>query len=266
MWRQVRNLWCYGRIRTNCPIPRVRKPTFLRRHPDQEICGLLEYVCAHYRRLDDAFQFVQIGAFDGVTADPIHHLVKTYGWRGVLVEPQWEAYELLRQNYEDCTNLQFFNVAIGTENGEITLYTRPGGTVQAASLKRDLMCKPGRRGRALLGRQVKCWTFDRLLQEANLRGTIDLLQIDAEGYDYEIIRSLDLAAVRPAIIHYEHMVLSQRDRNACLQLLADHGYRFLLEDNDTIAYCESLRRARSGARPRKSCRCQTNCCSNGDVA
>jgi len=74
------------------------------------------------------------------------------------------------------------------------------------------------------------------LKEANAPRDIDLLQIDAEGYDYEIIRSIDFDTVKPAIIHYEHMVLSEADRNACLELLASHGYRIVLQDNDTLAY------------------------------
>lgn len=241
MLRQLCNLWHYGRIRTNSPTPRTRKPSFLRQHPDLEISNLIDLVQSHYGKRGSEFFFVQVGAFDGVTADPIHHLVKSYGWRGALVEPQLEAFNLLQQNYAGHEGLQFFNVAIGPQNDEITLYTRPGGVVQAASLKRHLMMKPGRRGRALQPRKVPCWTFDRLLREAQAPATIDLLQIDAEGYDYQIIRSIDLHQVRPAIIHYEHMVLSQRERNECLELLAEHGYRFLLADNDTLAYCESRR-------------------------
>ena len=248
--RQLGNLWRYGRIRTNSSTPRARKPNYLRENPDAEIRNLLDFVCAHYASHDEEFYFVQVGAFDGVTADPIHHLVKECGWCGALVEPQKEVYEVLKQNYRGHSGLKFFNVAIGPENGQITLYTRPGGTVQAASLKKDLMSKPGRRGRAMQARTVPCWTFARLLEEAQAPQRIDLLQVDAEGYDFEIIRSLDFSVVRPAIIHYEHMVLSQKDRSDCLQLLAGNGYRFLLEDNDTIAYCESLRRTELGAKRR----------------
>jgi len=234
--RQLNNLWHYGRIRTNSSTPRTGKPRFLRKNPHLEITHLLDFVQAHHAKAAREFFFVQIGAFDGITADPIHHLVTSRRWRGALVEPQLEAFNLLRKNYEGQEGLQFFNVAIGPEDGEITLYTRSGGNVQAASLKRHLMVKPGRRGRQLQTRQVPCWTFDRLLRESHAPETIDLLQIDAEGFDYQIVRSIDFARVKPAIIHYEHMVLSQKERNACLELLARHGYRFLLEDNDTVAY------------------------------
>ena len=237
MLRQLANLRRYGRLRTNAPTRRKGKPAFLKEHPEYEITGMLDLVFAHYGKSGGDFFFIQIGAFDGVTADPLHHLVHQHGWRGVLVEPQIEAFELLKKNYGDCEGLQFHNVAIGPCDGEITLYTRTGGMVQAASVEKHLMNKPGRR-RVLDARSVPCWTFSRLLAESDVPETIDLAQIDAEGCDFEIIRSFDFERFKPAIIRYEHMVLSQADRNACLELLAGHGYRFILEDADTTAYLE----------------------------
>jgi hypothetical protein len=40
-------------------------------------------------------------------------------------------------------------------------------------------------------------------------------------------------------------LLSDRDRNECLRLMAGHGYRFLLEDRDTMAMlmAETVRNA-----------------------
>ncbi len=235
MMRQLTNLWHYGRIRTNAPTARTGKPRFLRQQPSLEILDLLQFVLADYGKTDDFF-FVQIGAFDGVTADPIYELVRSQNWHGVLVEPQVEAFERLQENYAGQDGLQFFNVAICDHDGEIELFTRPDGMVQAASLERHLMKKPGRRGRQVVARCVTAWTLATLLEKAAAPSQIDLLQIDAEGMDYRIIRSIDFQRIRPAVIRYEHMVLRERDRNACLELLAGHGYRFLLEDSDTTAY------------------------------
>ena len=89
--------------------------------------------------------------------------------------------------------------------------------------------------------EVKGVTLHSLFEKHQIQ-ELDLLQIDAEGFDYEIIRSIDFAKTKPAIIHYEHMVLSQADRNACLELLAENGYRFFLEDSDTLAYCPDVGR------------------------
>jgi len=196
---------------------------------------MLGFVQPTYGKSGSDFFFVQVGAFDGVTADPIYDLVCKYGWHGILIDPQVEAFELLNKNYAGHRGLQFLNIAVGPHNGDVSLYTRGSGMVQAASLHKHLLNKPGRRSRQTQARTVPCWTFSTLLEKADIPNEIDLVQIDAEGFDYQIIQSIDFMTTRPAMIHYEHMVLSEADRNACLALLASNGYRFLLEDSDTLA-------------------------------
>jgi hypothetical protein len=77
-------------------------------------------------------------------------------------------------------------------------------------------------------------TVAQILQQAGMP-TLDLLQIDAEGHDYEILKSLDLASLRPAILRFEFSHFSGRERDECLHLLASLGYRFIFEQNDVIA-------------------------------
>ena len=244
MLRQIANLRLFGRLRTKAPTPRIRQPKLLRGRPDLQISSVLPLVLAHYGRADENFFFVQIGAFDGQVNDPLYELVRGHRWRGVLVEPQPGAFERLKRNYHGQVGLQFFNVAIGAQDGEITLYTRAGGDVEVASTQRQLLVKPGHRRGSVVSRRVPCWTVGTLLERAGGRTDVDLLQIDAEGCDYQIIRALDFAKVKPTVIRFEHAILSSRDRNACLALLAEQGYRFLLEDVDTTAI---LSRASSDA-------------------
>jgi FkbM family methyltransferase len=234
MWRQLSNLWHLGRIRSAATTKRVSKPKFLRQHPDLEIHNGLALVVAELAVQPREFFFVQIGAFDGVSGDPIYEMVRRYAWRGVLVEPQADMYERLKANYAGRPGLQFFNVAVGPQDGELTLFRRSWGD-SCASVARRHVKKPGDRKRDVCEFRVPCWTIATLLREAQTPPTIDLLQIDVEGWDYEIIRSIDFSSVRPRMIRYEHQVLSQRQRNECLALLAGHGYRFLLEDADTLA-------------------------------
>lgn len=40
--------------------------------------------------------FLQIGANDSATHDPLHELIRARGWRGALVEPNPAAFERLR--------------------------------------------------------------------------------------------------------------------------------------------------------------------------
>ncbi|MCG8653103.1 MAG: FkbM family methyltransferase [Pirellulales bacterium] len=235
MLRQISNLIHSGRLRTTAATPRSKKPAILKNDPSLEIQNFLEMAISQLGTPQEDFFFIQIGAFDGREGDHLFDLVHRHNWRGILVEPQRQAFDTLKQNYSGLANLRFFNVAIGPTDGELTLYTRKNGSVPIASVSKHLLIKPGHSRSEVIGVQVPCWTFDRLLMEADAPPRIDLLQIDTEGFDFEIIRSIRFDRVKPAIIRYEHALLSEADRNACIGLLAGHGYRMLLEDRDTMA-------------------------------
>jgi hypothetical protein len=68
------------------------------------------------------FFFVQVGAFDGITNDPINRMVTRYDWAGVLVEPQPAAFERLTTTYAEHPKLQLRNVAVGDRDGTVALY------------------------------------------------------------------------------------------------------------------------------------------------
>lgn len=235
MFRQIRNLRHLGRIRTSPKSVRVRKPQFLRDHRKLELTNPLELVARYASWSEDYFQFVQIGAFDGLRSDPLHGIINNYNWRGILVEPQARAFEKLIDNCGDNPDLKLFNVAIGPSDGELILYSRKSGPVSTASTNRNFLITPRHGEEEIIAEKVECWTFETLLEKAGAPARIDLLQIDTEGFDFEIIRSIDFGRTLPGMIRYEHVLLSETDKNACLEYLAYRGYRFLLEDMDTTA-------------------------------
>ena len=49
---------------------------------------------------------------------------------------------------------------------------------------------------------VKCVKFSDFIKSKNIR-SLDLLIIDTEGYDYEIIMSIDFEILKPNIIRFE---------------------------------------------------------------
>lgn len=64
---------------------------------------------------------------------------------------------------------------------------------------------------------------------------LDLLQIDTEGFDAEIIKMIDFSVIRPQIIKYEHVGLSDADKQNTELLLKQYGYRVFREGGDSIA-------------------------------
>ena len=68
---------------------------------------------------------------------------------------------------------------------------------------------------------------------------IDLLQLDTEGHDYTIIRAIDFQKVKPTIICYENVNLSDEDNRSCEELLINNGYtlqRYGRAGMDTLGY------------------------------
>jgi FkbM family methyltransferase len=234
----------------------VRTPRAVIRNPSAELGIELGYIICH--RLSQVspseFFFVQIGAFDGVTNDPVYEFVMRYGLRGILIEPQREAFCALKENYRHQSQLVLLNVAISDRNGTRDLYRirsdvkgLPPWSCQVASFSLDTILRHGHdiptygiQGipnieELIEVEQVECMTFDTLLDRYGV-DRIDLLQIDAEGYDAEIVKSVNFARVKPCITCYEHMHLTSEQQDECIQILVDQGYQVAVGYADTVAY------------------------------
>jgi FkbM family methyltransferase len=208
----------------------------------------------HRRIQSSEFFFIQVGAFDGLTNDPLHAYIRRYGWRGVLVEPQEEPFQALLENYRGHDQLAFLNAAIGGRDGQSELFVvrkeagQPAWSQQIASFRPEVVMKHDHNNLAvqvprgiqnlaeiMKPRLVETVTFGTLIERYAI-GRIDLLQIDAEGYDGALLRLFDFDRLQPAIVRYEHVHLSMEEQSACLELLLRRGYRFTVGTAETLAY------------------------------
>jgi FkbM family methyltransferase len=206
-----------------------------------------EYVLAHYvasRRDPRPFFFLQVGAHDGVMEDPLRNHVLRGQWHGILVEPQGLPFGRLVENYAGHDGLTFINAAISEHSGPKTLYAiqdEAGATLEAlsgtASFRRETLEGPHRKvgpaGSRIGSVEVMCKTFADVLADV---AYLDLLEIDAEGYDLELLKLFDFSRIKPPIVRFEHRHLSAEERDEAVELLADHGYRMAREEYDTTAY------------------------------
>jgi len=219
-----------------------RMPPALIQQPEEVVLELTvaHLVARHLLESDPDFFFVQIGAFDGLTGDPLHDLIVRYDWAGVLVEPQTRPFEALRVTYSGRPRLSLRNVAIA-ERDEVRPFYRvadgpnlPDWAVQLASFDRATILRHGSNLRdKLVCEDVECLSFESLLAGVD---HVDLLQIDAEGYDANLIRLFDFNRWRPSIVQFEHKHLSLADHDAAIRHLVKHGYRVAAGRLDTVAY------------------------------
>lgn len=240
VYYQVSHQVQHRRINPYRRTRRANKPLPLRERPELEIDSALEFVALSVAQRVEDFFFLHIGAYDGAYQDPLPAMAIRHGWRGVMVEPQPPVFERLRENFAgQAERWGFENTAVAAESGEMTFYTTRHQSSHVASFDRGNLLRRGVAPEDIVGVRVPTVTVEDLLARHGAPHA-HLIQIDAEGYDGQIIRSIDLTRMRPEIIRYEHVNLFPSERAEVIEHLASHGYRFMLENADTIAFYDSF--------------------------
>ena len=186
--------------------------------------------------------FLQIGAMDGVKHDDLYRYVTTNDWSGVLVEPLPDMFHELVQNYQDHPGLKFECSAITNEDGPVTISRIPKELVQdkvvpewaegCSTLKTDGYIDE------LLSHMVKETVRGITIKSLfDKHGSLyDLVQVDTEGYDYDIFLQLmgsgftaDIYKIEIAHITYTKTVWMR-------WVLENHKYKTFIDGYDLIAY------------------------------
>ena len=198
-------------------------------------------------------RFLEIGANDGERFDPLASFVADSEWTGVMIEPVPYVFERLQRNLAGNDRVAAANVAIADRSGTRPFYylaeevdDRHGKAIgwydTIGSFDREHLFKH----RVVIPHiedrietiDVPCETVAEVCRRHGIDNP-DLVMIDAEGYDAEIVASIDLEAIRPRLIIYEHHHLEPAARDACERRLRESGYGLAEDGLDT--WCLDLR-------------------------
>lgn len=213
---------------------------------------------------------VQVGAHVGNSEnDPIHRFlwsVKGGECTALLIEPVRYLFRQLVGNYEKCgADIRFENAAVAEEAGHrdfwrlregMDLTGMPDWMNQLGSLLPERIgtmwdaCEQNPEHKKFLTENtitdhVRCATVDELRRKHGI-GEIDFLQIDAEGYDYEILKTIDFESSKPKAINYERILLGAAE-SECREMLRSHGYMLYDHDHNIDTICV-LRELKIGSR------------------
>ena len=179
--------------------------------------------------------FVVVGAMDGVTHDRLYPFASTNSnWSGLLVEPIKGYFEKVKANYNNRENLKFENVAISDTPGKSKIYMvdpakiasgeLPDWTGGISSLDPNGGCI-GKDNVAehVISEDIVCETFDVVAKRNDIE-SIDVLQVDAEGYDAIVVKQVLNCGYRPKIIFFEVNHLSDEDKFEMWTELKEMGY------------------------------------------
>ncbi len=219
--------------------------------------SLSEFLSEYSHSGRGKFFLIQVGANDGITHDPMHKFIKRDQWFGILLEPQPYVFKTyLSKLHAKSPQVKTICAAVGPEDGHMTLYrisfTEMRWATGLASFDRKQVEKAFSSGLVkkrcakfgiempadpdtwIAAEQVQVISPETLFAQHEVN-RFDLLQIDTEGYDFEIIRLFDVAKTKPKVIVFEHTHLTAHAQTTCDQLLSDNDYVWQRYGSNTVA-------------------------------
>ncbi len=163
--------------------------------------------------------YVDIGAFNPIRGSNTYLLFKK-GWSGINIDADENSIKIFnilrRKDYN-------FNYAISSSKKKKLklFYEKNSSGVKTTILKfRDLTLKNFK------FKEVKVSTFKNLIKKTKYyKKRIDFLNIDCEGSDYDVLKSVDIKMYKPKIICIEINVLLKKSIKKSLI------YKYLYKNN-----------------------------------
>ena len=191
--------------------------------------------------LERIFEHQRAGIYVDVGAHHPKRFSNTYllyrrGWHGVNIDAAPGSMAAFERERPRDVNLER-GVAATTAHRDFFVFNEPALNTFDAARARSLERPPYFIKEVC---KVRCEPLAAILREHSI-GAIDLLTIDAEGFDYEILRTLDWAASRPRVVLTEQF---SRDLGALLAsemhgFMHSRGYRIVAKTFNSVFYVQA---------------------------
>jgi len=207
-----------------------------------------DVVLARALRPDDRRGFwVDVGAGDPVL-DPVTAAFAERGWRGVNVEPLPREHDRLCAARPSDTNLR---AALGATAGLGKLFVEPTGNRDrpdpdapidrgASTMVPELVERYRVEGHDFTPIEVPILTLAQVVAD-HVRGPVDFLKVDVEGFEAEVLAGADWSSFQPRIVVMEATVPKSDEpcHDTWEPMLLDAGYRFAMFDGLNRFYARS---------------------------
>ena len=176
---------------------------------------------------------IQIGANDGSRFDELNIFIKKYKIKSVLVEPINEYFEDLKRNYKNFENVYFENSAItvGTKKKEIFVVNNKNlndydeHIKGISSFDKNHLIKHGVKSNHILKKKINCISILNLLKKYNI-SNLDILFIDAEGYDGDILIDFFSSSTQEPILIFEYIHIENKIFKDLVSILTNKKYSY----------------------------------------
>ena len=187
-------------------------------------------------------QLIQIGSNDGERFDIFNEYIKKYSPHCVLVEPIKTYFDQLKQNYNHQKNIKFENLAISVNNEVNFLFKVKESKTKyyddhikgITSFEKKHLKKHGVKSSHIEIEKVENISIKNLIEKHGNK--VDLLIVDAEGYDGNIVIDLlENSNIQPVII-FEYIHIKFNIFNHLINLLKEKKYFYFNIDENLICF------------------------------
>lgn len=197
---------------------------------------------SHFISYCPAGTIVQIGAYDGVSGDPVYDFVRRGQLRAILVEPMEMSFRKLQETYRGIDNVSLVQAAIGHENGQAKMYRaknvgrwlNDNWVGRVTSFDRKHLLRHGVRSNEIEEVNVEALSLRSLIVRFEIASAW-FLQIDAEGFDAEVVEMALALDATPDFINFEHSNLNSKSIQSVFGKLKGAEYSWIHSKVDTLA-------------------------------
>ena len=176
---------------------------------------------------------IQIGANDGSRFDELNIFIKKYKIKSILVEPINEYFEDLKKNYKNFENVYFENSAITVGTKEKEIYAVNNKNLNdyddhikgISSFDKNHLIKHGVKSNHILKKKINCISILNLLKKYNI-SDLDILFIDAEGYDGDILIDFFNSSNQEPILIFEYIHIENKIFKDLVNILSKKNYSY----------------------------------------
>lgn len=196
---------------------------------------------------DSSLKAIQVGSNDGISNDPLRKYIVQNDWDAILIEAVPNIFERLNNLYQDNDKVITLNLAISPSASSIKFYAvspnakdELGGRCpewydQLGSFQRENITShlKGILEPFITELEIPIKRLDQIVDEFNFYD-FEVLHIDCEGYDLEVISTLNFSIHKPKYIIIEHKHMKKAAKDNFIGDMTKMGYKYRMYFDDII--------------------------------
>ena len=196
-----------------------------------------DLVLARMFEHQDTGIYVDVGAHHPIRFSNTY-LLHRRGWHGVNIDAAPGSMKAFTRMRPGDINLEV-GITAREETRAFHVFNEPALNTFDAERARTLDRPPYK---VLQVCQVRCAPLAKILREHSI-GAIDLLSIDAEGFDFEVLQTVDWEVARPKVVITEHFSrdLTELFASELHAYMTARGYQLSAKTFNSLFYTSATR-------------------------